>query len=614
MAGIAGIISKSQPKQTPDYDKAFRAMLQDLAYSPEQLSASSHIGCGWVGNVLPHNQPDNTHFQTHKAWSLTLVVEGLVFLSEEEKQGLMAQYDVSAESPDYDFLPFLYHHYGEDMVHHLTGQYNMFVYDALQGKALLLNDRLGYLPLYYYEDEQVFVFASRLNSLLACALLPGIEIDEVSITEHLLFNYVLSDHTYIRQVQTLSDATCITFANKQVHKTSYWDVQELFDKPALNPRKSFVCLHEGLRQAVRKFTRLVEGQYNFSLTGGWDSRVVLSYLLADKQHKAIQTYSFGAKEADDIVVPAGIAAKEKFAYTPYVLDQHYLDHDFLQAATETIVLSGGTRNYKRAHYLHAIKQITSKSPYLLSGIFGDEVFKVGKPQGGSVIAPNAVRLLELNFDEERFLNAIETLPQIDYAVPSAMSDTEMRAALQQRLAVLRQRYAAYKSSGQRYFAFRFTCNLRKYFGAEVNSYNDFVYGYSPFIDHDFLTALAQTRYMASRYPFQTPKLQWKAQSTWLYHALTKRNKKCLTTYPSSRGFSMQDATTLWGMVKIGYYKILQKNKRKKTDGFNTAKTDELFQEELMKFSVPSQGEELPVFVSRHDYHSLQYWVSRLNIK
>ncbi len=50
----------------------------------------------------------------------------------------------------------------------------------------------------------------------------------------------------------------------------------------------------------------------------------------------------------------------------------------------------------------------------------------------------------------------------------------------------------YATPNQKYYAFRFETNLRKYFGSELNSYNDFVDCYSPFTDYDFLKNLIKT--------------------------------------------------------------------------------------------------------------------------
>jgi hypothetical protein len=96
-------------------------------------------------------------------------------------------------------------------------------------------------------------------------------------------------------------------------------------------------------------------------------------------------YSFGSLDSLDIIVPQLITKAENLQYTPYILDNQYLERNFLTEAKSTIELSSGTRNYKRTHYIYTIKNLAIHSKYLLTGIFGDEVLKYGRPKSGTVI-------------------------------------------------------------------------------------------------------------------------------------------------------------------------------------------------------------------------------------
>ena len=51
-----------------------------------------------------------------------------------------------------------------------------------------------------------------------------------------------------------------------------------------------------------------------------------------------------------------------------------------------------------------MQHIASISDILISGIFGDEVFKVGHPSGGSVLSSNSVTLIENDFNPEETIN------------------------------------------------------------------------------------------------------------------------------------------------------------------------------------------------------------------
>lgn len=357
MAGITGILLKSYNKVSAiKCNMAFEKMLQHLAHSHDQRMDRHNDAGIWFGNVLPIAQNENNNFQQDRNGEVYCVIDGMVFVDDQEKAGIKKQFPAISFTNDHQILPYLYHVYGDELVHHITGWYNIFIYDKLSGKTLLFNDRLGYLPLYVYENKEAFIFASKIEAILSSGMMENIEFDPVTIVEHLIFNYPVSDHTYIQGINTLQDASMIDFKSDGSSQKKYWDISNWFGLDALNKKQSIEAIDQGLKLSIGRLFDKNDDPINFSLTGGWDSRVVLSYLLP-KYKDRLSAYSFGAPQADDIKVPQLIAKSEGFTYKPFVLDEHYLDKNFLQDATNTIMLSNGTRNYKRTHYVYAIRQM-----------------------------------------------------------------------------------------------------------------------------------------------------------------------------------------------------------------------------------------------------------------
>lgn len=208
----------------------------------------------------------------------------------------------------------------------------------------------------------------------------------------------------------------------------------------------------------------------------------------------ISSYSFGANNAPDILIPKEIARTENISYTPYILDQKYMEKEYLQNAIDTIMLSSGTRNLKRTHYLYSIKNLINHSDILLTGIWGDEIFKVGKPKGGSVLSTEALNLILNDFNT---IQLNDLLDDIDMIFPNRSK--EIIDELRTRIGQVYKKYIGFETNSEKLYAFRFQINLRKYFGNEMNSYNDFVRTYTPFIDIDFLKDFAKTEYWGARH-------------------------------------------------------------------------------------------------------------------
>ncbi len=581
-----------------------------MSCSGDQKRTSGSCGNVFWGAVASVST-DSLGKISGQALGIDYVVEGSLYVADTDKLLLQNKYSLSGVLSETGYIPYLYDSFGIDFLHRLSGQYNVFVFIAKHDTAFLFNDRLGVLPLFYYEDGTVFIFASRLEALLKSGLISNPLFDTVSFAEHILFHYIISDHTYIKGISSLSHAALYTLREKETKSVCYWSVSDLLQVPLQHEMSDFDFLQSALQKAVERSVPQGDKPYNFTLTGGWDSRILLAYLLPHSRVR-LRAYSFGAENSSDILVPAHIAQKEGFSYTPLVLDKEYLNQDFLTWAKQTIMLSGGSRNYKRTHYLYAASKMSTLSDSTLTGIFGDEVLKVGKPVSGEVLSPVMLDWLASDFDNEVVASALSRQRWLSGLSADTASLTE---ELLQRLKTLSHEYSGFTSLSEKYFAFRFTLNLRKYFGNEVNSYNDYLRAEMPFLDYNFLRSYAATGYAGFRYPFRKGSLLSKRRTTLLYYRLTAKSYPSLTEYDSSRGFSMHEALTPAGMYRIIKNKLLRQH-RERMDGFNTRPTDQMFYDLLSHTKIQNPIITHPLKPETQEnvvcnFNSLYYWASEI---
>jgi len=610
MAGICGIILKEQTNNNYDYPRSLQLMLDKLASRASQKAQSNIFENFYFGNVTIIPDSNNKNFIYNQELDIFCTIDGLVYVNEKIKRIISENYNITTALEDKEYLPYLYAYYGREFISKITGWYNVFLLDKKSLQGLLFNDRLGYLTLFYYECSSCFIFASKIESVIASGLLPAIEFDIVSVAEHLFFNYVVSDHTYIQNVNTMSHATLIQFnRNGLTMSHNYWTLNELLVDKRSNKETGIDIIDDGLKAALNKVVRDKNGSITASLTGGLDSRVVLSYLMSFKN--PLHLYSFGHKDSDDITIPENIASTESILYTPYLLDEKYLSEDFAGSARKTIISSNGTRNYKRSHYLYASEQISSFTDTTVSGIFGDEVLKISGVKPNNVISKNSIDFIASNFDVELITQKFKSDALWQYLnfVPGYIDE------FRQRMLLIKQNVSKYETINQKCYHFRFLINLRKYFGAEVNSYNDFCYNFSPFIDFDFLSAYFNSYFCGIYYPFNTDSLLLKRQALNLYGELVRRNCKRLLYYSTDRGYSMYDAFNITGIIKIFSSHFMKK--RSNSDAYNTRSTNTLFSNMLIRDFQSIQPDSIPIkrsAVMMNDdleMMSLYYWL--LNI-
>lgn len=532
-------------------------------------------------------------------------MDGFCFIDEQAAAGFARDESVPKDASTLAKIVHLYRKLGEEVFRHLRGSFNLLIYDAEKRRTILANDRFGFYPMYYAQSAEYLIFSSKLSSIIDSGLIQSPQADLASIVEHLYFGYVISEHSYIRGVCTLPNASVIKVEDCQVAIDKYWKMASEYGRNPLNKKQSIEAVDQGLRAAISRIAQVDEALL-CSITGGWDSRVVLSYLLPQAR-KRLNCYSFGAGDAPDVTIPQLISSKESFRYRPFSLDQTYLDNDFIAAAQDTIRLSSGTRNYKRTHYLYALREMGEYSQHLISGIFGDQVFKAGRPKGNVVLSSAILNPLESNFDLD-YLNT--DLQSFLKAFLPEHDSKELLSELLNRMASLKDQFSIYASAPERYIAFRFEINLRRYFGNEASSYNDYALCYSPFTDYDFVKTWLITFYAGQLYPFQPATKAMQRNSGTLYATLVKRNYKPLIYYPTARGYTMADTLSFFGSFRILLAR-LQREKNAHKDAFSTKDTVALFQNMLAQENIKCSF-DIGRFKGTNAYDdalSLCYWLA-----
>ena len=95
-----------------------------------------------------------------------VIANGEVYNHHELRERLGGRHTLASHS-DCEVLPHLYEEHGTSFVDHLNGMYGIALWDSAERKLLLVRDRLGVKPLYYYATKDAVIFASELKGLFA---------------------------------------------------------------------------------------------------------------------------------------------------------------------------------------------------------------------------------------------------------------------------------------------------------------------------------------------------------------------------------------------------------------------------------------------------------------
>src|SRR4051794_16438922 len=174
---------------------------------------------------------------------------------------------------DTEVLLALYERHGLGMFEHMNGMFAFALYDRPRRQLLLARDRFGEKPLYIYEDDEVFLFASEIKALLAHPSVKA-EADPQGLDEYRSFQHTLGTRTLYRGIRKLEAASYLVLSDvgATVEEGSYWSLPTEHEESRPDDLERLAELVEdAVRLRLRADTPV--GAY---LSGGLDSSLVAS--------------------------------------------------------------------------------------------------------------------------------------------------------------------------------------------------------------------------------------------------------------------------------------------------------------------------------------------------
>jgi len=99
--------------------------------------------------------------------SIQVVFNGEIYNFLELKKDLEAKGYRFRTRSDTETIIYGYEEWGEDFVQKLRGMFAIVLWDSRNQKLLLIRDRVGKKPLYYYLGKDRILFASELKALIS---------------------------------------------------------------------------------------------------------------------------------------------------------------------------------------------------------------------------------------------------------------------------------------------------------------------------------------------------------------------------------------------------------------------------------------------------------------
>ena len=205
-----------------------------------------------------------------------------------------------------------YRKWGVDAFHKLRGMFALALWDGQKQILLLARDPLGIKPLYYYADQQQFIFASEVRALLATGLIAR-KLSQKGIDSYLANGSVEAPVTIIDDIKQLLPGHYLQVTANESGTVELRDVE--FSIPNsqkfVGTRDEAVArLRSELEESVRRHL-VSDVPLGVFLSGGMDSSALVA-LMSRVTDQRPKTFSIVFDEKAYTEAPFSRAVAERF--------------------------------------------------------------------------------------------------------------------------------------------------------------------------------------------------------------------------------------------------------------------------------------------------------------
>lgn len=324
MCGIAGILG----------EKASEASLKGM------LNAQTHRGPDYTGTfiqdpiVLGHNRLSIIDLSSaanqpfHDIGSrYSIIFNGEIYNYLELKKELDYPFKTSSDT---EVLLAAYIKWGSNCLHRLNGMFSFAIWDNIDETLFLARDRFGVKPLYYYKDEDTFMFASEIKALHAAGI-------EKAPSKRAWANYFcygsygMPDETFWEAIHQLPGGHSLKVKKDKFHIDRWYRFEDVVEQKKnefkdQDVKSSYIDL---LKDSIQLRFR-ADVQVGFNLSGGLDSSTLLSFVNQTQSSSKINAYTFYTNDEryDEVSW-----AREMISHTNYALTEVLLSSNEVEDLT-----------------------------------------------------------------------------------------------------------------------------------------------------------------------------------------------------------------------------------------------------------------------------------------
>ena len=298
MCGIAGFIDFHKISNRSN----IQSMIQPLHHRGPDGEGTSLLKCknatiGFGHKRLSIIDLNQTGKQPMTLNHLHITYNGEIYNYQEIKNELLELGHRFNGKSDTEMILHAYTEWGIKAVERFIGMFAIALFDEKTQEVVFIRDRAGVKPLFYYQKNDLILFASELKSFHEH---PKFEkkLDLNAVAAYMQYGNVPTPHCIFKNCMKIKPGHYlkINLKNKSQENVQYWNVYDFYNKPKLNLSfpEAKIQTKELLKSAFN-YRMVADVPVGVFLSGGYDSTTVTSLIQAQSTTK-VKTFTIGVPD------------------------------------------------------------------------------------------------------------------------------------------------------------------------------------------------------------------------------------------------------------------------------------------------------------------------------
>lgn len=359
MPGISAIVSKNVIGKD-----LFSSMITSLRHEDFHLLDqyhSEHFAGARIhlGMFNPLTQP-----LFNKDRSLCVMIDGKIY--------------GHSKKVDLEYCMESYEKNGTEFIKGLNGNFLLLIHDFKNNKTIIANDRFAFRVHYYALHSGSLILAPEPKAILQDESFKK-EIDDDGLISFLSFGDFFGDKTLFQGIHVIEPASILVFDGDVLSVERYWRFS--YNPDYSKTDEEFVEeLVERFKHAVRIRTK-DPLRYSVTLSGGLDSRTVLSTLVSEKTNGNVGAITWGDPKCNEVEIAKRVTKKLQV--------KNHLIMDItpelvLHYAGKEVFLTDGHSYIGEGYAYPVIKEAKKTTDVILDG------FALDLTLGGGYLTPDKI--------------------------------------------------------------------------------------------------------------------------------------------------------------------------------------------------------------------------------